>query len=158
MNAPVATLLAELPAIPAFAVLTLDGRQWLVPQAEVQSLESLTDLDRTVQAPGSLGALAFQDDWWPVFCLSGELRLLAQLPPPRRVCLLLSNGTERFGLVCDQVGTLDHPPRLHPLPRCMTLPATPLQALALLDQGLGCVTTTARLAARLIAETETADG
>jgi hypothetical protein len=39
----------------------------------------------------------------------------------------------------------------------MALPDSPIQALALLDDGLGCVTTTEHLAALLAAVVENAD-
>ncbi len=157
MNGQVRSALAELQEIRAFAVLTLDGRKWLVPQAEIQSLESLLDIDREVQIPHSVGAVAFAGEWWPVYSLSGELRILPQLPDSRRACPLLDNGADRFGLVCDRLETLAEAPRLQALPACMALLDSPIQALVLLDNELGCVTTTERLAA-LIAIAEDSHG
>lgn len=157
MNGRIQAVLAELREIQAFAVLTLDGCQWLLPQAEIQSLESLLDLDREVRIPDSIGAVAFAGEWWPVYCLSGELRILSQPPDSRRVCLLLNNDADRFGLVCDQIDTLVGVLPLLALPACMTLPDSPIQALVLLDTGLGCVTTTERLAALLATVVENAD-
>jgi hypothetical protein len=153
-----ATALADLQAIRAFTVLTLDGCKWLLPQAEIQALESLLDIDREVRIPHSLGAVAFAGEWWPVYCLSGELQLLSRLPDSRRACPLLDNGADRFGLVCDQVETLTVSPRLLALPACMALPGSPIQALALLHDELGCVTTTEQLAALLAAVVEHVDG
>lgn len=152
------TELAELQAIPAFAVLTLDGRKWLLPQTEVRILESILDVDREIRIPHSVGAVAFAQEWWPVYGLSGELQILSQIPEGRRACPLLSNGVDRFGLVCDRVDGLAGAPRLLALPTCMALPDSPIQALAWLDDGLGCVTTTEHLAALLAAVVETADG
>lgn len=149
MNGQAQPALAELREIRAFAVLTLDGCKWLVPQAEIQSLESILDIDREVRVPHSVGAVAFADEWWPVYCLSGELQLLPHLPDGRRACPLLDNGADRFGLVCDGVETLAEAPRLLAVPACMALPDSPIQALVLLNDGLGCVTTTERLAASI---------
>ena len=157
MNGRIQAVLAELREIQAFAVLTLDGCQWLLPQAEIQSLESLLDLDREVRIPDSIGAVAFAGEWWPVYCLSGELRILSQPPDSRRVCLLLNNDADRFGLVCDQIDTLVGVLPLLALPACMALPDSPIQALVLLDTGPGCVTTTERLAALLATVVENAD-
>jgi hypothetical protein len=92
-----------------------------------------------------------------VYCLSGELQILPQMPDGRRVCPLLSNGADRFSLVCDRVEALAGSPRLLALPACMALPDSPIQALVLLDDGLGCVTTTEHLAALLAAVVENAD-
>lgn len=158
MNAPTQPAWNDLQATPAFAVLTLDGRKWLVPQAEIRALESLLDIDREVRIPHSVGAVAFAGEWWPVYSLSGELALLPHLPDGRRACPLLDNGMDRFGLVCDQVETLPEPPRRLAVPACMALLDSPIQALVLLKDGLGCVTTTERLAALLAAATENADG
>jgi hypothetical protein len=157
MNGRTQTALAELREIRVFAVLTLDGCKWLLPQAEIQSLESLMEVDGEVQAPHSVGAVAFAGEWWPVYCLSGELRILPHMPESRRACPLLNNGADRFGLVCDRAETLAKAPHLLALPACMVLPDSPIQALALLDDGLGCVTTTERLAALLATVVENAD-
>jgi hypothetical protein len=157
MNGRIQPGLAGLREIQAFAVLTLDGYQWLLPQAEIQSLESLLDLDREVRIPYSIGAVAFAGKWWPVYCLSGELQILSQPPDNRRVCLLLNNDADRFGLVCDQIDLLVGVPPLLALPACMALPDSPIQALVLLDTGLGCVTTTERLAALLATVVGNAD-
>ncbi|MCC7220961.1 MAG: hypothetical protein IT490_09575 [Candidatus Contendobacter sp.] len=139
--------------IRAFTRLTLDGRTWLLPQTEVQALEMSLDIDPEVRTPLGVGAIAFEGEWWPVYCLSSELRLLPHIPAGRRICPLLNNGADRFSLVCDQVETLVGSSRLHPVPACMASRNSPIQALVLLDQGLGCVTTTESIA-RLIATAE----
>jgi hypothetical protein len=141
---------------PALAVLVLDGCRWLLPQTEVASLEPLLDIDPEVRPPGSIGAIAYRDAWWPVYCLSGELRILARMPDRRRVCLLLNNGADQFGLIADQAEVLAEPPPLFPLPACMRLPDSPIKALALFDTGLG-YTTSAEHIARLIATGEHCD-
>lgn len=158
MNAPTQPAWSDLQATRAFAVLTLDGRTWLLPQAEIRALESLLDIEREVRIPHSVGAVAFAGEWWPVYSLSGELQLLPHVPDSRRACPLLDNGADRFSLVCDQVETLPEPPRLLAVPACMALPDSPIQALVLLKDGLGCVTTTERLAVLLAAVMENADG
>jgi hypothetical protein len=149
MNQPVHNTPAEPRALRALSRLTLDGYSWLLPRAEISSLESLLDIDREVRAPRGVGAIAFGGEWWPVYCLSGELRLLPQLPDSRRICALLDNGADRFGLVCDRVETLAEAPPLLALPACMGPPDSPIQALAPLDGTLGCMTDTEHLAALL---------
>lgn len=141
--------LEALRKTPAFAVFTLDDRQWLVPQAEVQALETLLDVNPEVPTPHSIGAIAFAGEWWPVYCLSGEWHLLAESSTEQRICLLLNNGTDCFGLACDHIETLTGPLHLHPVPICMAPPDLPIQALVLLGQRLGCVTTTEQIARRI---------
>lgn len=137
----------------ALTVVVLDERRWLLPQTEVASLEPLLDIDSEVRPPKSIGAIAYRDAWWPVYCVSGELRTMPRMPEKRRFCLLLDNGADQFGLVCDQVESLTDSPPLFPLPACMRLPDSPIEALALLDAGLGCATTVEHIA-RLIATGE----
>ncbi|MDG4553058.1 MAG: hypothetical protein P9E24_02240 [Candidatus Competibacter sp.] len=156
MNRPARNTLDELREIRALATLTLDGYPWLLPQTEIHSLESPLDIDREVQAPHSIGAIALGGEWWPVYCLSGELQLLPQLPDSRRICALLDNGVDRFGMVCDQVEALAKTPPLLALPACMGTPDSPIQALAPLGGGLGCVTNTEHLAALLATLAESA--
>jgi hypothetical protein len=153
MNLKTSNPLDALRDARAFTLLTLDGCAWLLPRTEVQALEAVPDIDPEVRASRSVGAIALAGEWWPVYCLSSDLRLLPTIPAGRRVCPLLDNGADRFGLVCDQVETLVKPSRLHPAPACMTAPDSPIQALILLDRGLGCVTTTESIA-RLIAATD----
>jgi len=84
MSGPIRAALADLLKIQRFTALILDGRKWLLPQAEIRLLGSLLDIDQEVRAPGSIGAFALEDEWWPVYCLSGELQLLPQLAATRR--------------------------------------------------------------------------
>lgn len=149
MNGPSRIALAALRQNRAFAKLIMDGCTWLLPHTEIGSLESTLDIDHEVQVPHSIGAIALGGEWWSVYCLSGELQPLPQIPNSRRTCALLDNGIDRFGLACDQVEMLTEAPRLLALPACMGLPDSPIQALALLDDRLGCVTTAEHLAARL---------
>lgn len=154
MNRPAPTTLAELREIRLFAGLTLDGYQWLLPQTEIYSLESLLDIDREVRTPQGIGAVGLSGEWWPVYCLSGEMQLLTHIPDSRRTCVLLDNHADRFGLICDHIETLAAAPRLLELPACMKLLDSPLQALVLLDDRLGCITTTEHLAALLAIRAE----
>ncbi len=157
MNAPTQPAWNDLRTVRAFAALILDGRHWLLPQVEIRSLESFLDIDRAVRIPYSIGAMAFDNAWWPMYCLSGELEMLSYIPDGRRACALLDNGADRFGLVCDRVEASTESPHLLALPACMALPDSPVQALVLLEEGLGCVTTTERLAALIAAHLENAD-
>lgn len=158
MSQRIQARLEALRTISAFALLTLDGWQWLLPQTEVQTLEALLDIDPEVRMPQSIGAIAFTDQWWPVYSLSGELRLLSHISPGRRICALLDNGADQLGLVCDQIKTLAEPIQLHPLPVCMISPDSPIEALALLSDGLASVTTTEHIARMIAMAGEPADG
>ena len=149
--------LAVLRGVRQFALLTLDGQHWLLPRHEVQTLQSLADIDPMVRAPHSIGALAYAGEWWPVYCLSGELNMLSHLPAQRRICVVLNNRADQFALICDHIETLAEPPDLHPLPNCMALPESAIDALILLDRGLVCVSSTEQIARRIAAAEDLAD-
>ncbi|MBK7540719.1 MAG: chemotaxis protein CheW [Candidatus Competibacteraceae bacterium] len=157
MNRPLPTTLAELQEIQLLSLVTVDGHHWLLPQAEIRLLGPLLDIDQELTTPCSIGAVGFEGEWWPVYCLSGELRPLAQLTANRRICLLLSNGSDNFGLVCDQVEPLRAIVRFAPLPACMMPPDSPIQAITLLEGKIACVTTTEHLAAFIAALEEEHD-
>ncbi len=155
---PALTTLTALERQPALALLKLDGGYWLLPPDEVRAVESALAMDPAVRAPHSLGAIAFAGAWWPVYGLSGELRLLLQLPEQRRVCLLLDNGADRFGLVADELEMLTPPPPLFAVPACMAPSDGLIRALARFETRIGGVTDTEGLAARLVALMEPDDG
>lgn len=158
MNSRTQARLDAVRNVRTFALLMLDGWRWLLPQTEVRTLESPLDIDLEARAPHSVGAIGFSGQWWPVYSLTGELQLLSHTPPGRRICLLLDNGADQFGLVCDQVETLTESLRLYPIPLCMAAPDSAIAALALLGDDLAAVTTAEQIA-RVIATTgERADG
>lgn len=126
------------------------GRQSLfVPQREIGSLESVLDLQREDAAPPTAGVIELADQVWPVYCLSDEGWILtAEVPASRRVCLLLDDGDYQLGLVCDRVEALAAPSQLYSMPACMARSDALIEALVIQDEHtVGCLTTTARLAA-----------
>lgn len=147
MNRATPRALAELENVRFLSLLTVDGRKWLLPQMETRLLGSLLDIDPDVRAPQSIGAVGFQGEWWPIYCLSGEMQPLPRLTPNRRICLLLSNGADNFGIVCDQIESFERRALYHPLPACMRSARSPIQALIALKGEIGCVITTEQLAA-----------
>ncbi len=151
------TAFAELENIHFLSLLTVDGRKWLLPQSETRLLGALVDIDPDVRAPFSVGAVGFSDEWWPIYCLSGDMQFMPRLTASRRICLLLSNGADNFGIVCDQIESFNRRTPYHPLPACMRSDRSPIQALIALENGIGCVTTTERLAAYIAGFVEEAE-
>lgn len=158
MNRPAPTMLVELRAMRLFARLTLMATSGYCRKPRFILWSRCWISTRTCERH-TVSALS---DWaangGSEYRLSGELQRLRQIPDSRRTCTLLDNRADRFGLVCDQVETLAEAPRLLELPACMKLPDSPIQALALIDGELGCVTTTEHLAALLAALTESGGG
>lgn len=133
---------------PLYAVLTFDGLNLMVRQAEVRTLEPASAVDwPQAEETNLVGRIDMETGRWPVFCLAAGLTPLASVPPNRRVCILLSDGKRGFGLLCDQVKTVEAG-RLNivPMPACMKSSASPLVGMALDGGDLTCLITTSRLA------------
>lgn len=130
-----------------YAVISIDNRKLLIPQKEINSLESILDLETTSQEPPAVGSFTLGGEPWPVYCLSSELDLLLDIPSTRRMCALLKDSNHALGLACDQIEPLrQQNMQLQPLPLSMNTSTSPVQALVLHENGIGCVTTTSRLA------------
>jgi hypothetical protein len=135
---------------PLYAVLRFAECRLLVPQREIRTLESVLDMASEKELPTTVGSMTFAGKAWPAYCLTNELAVIQELPSTRRVCVLLSQGRISLALVCDQLETLHQSgPKIQPLPACMATPDSPVEALVILQGSLGCVTSTARLAAYL---------
>lgn len=141
------SLFAGTVSAPLYAVLSFDGRRLLLPQAEIRSLEPLLDVQAArAEFPGSIGAILFEGERWPVYGVNRELALLDVSLPTRRVCVMLSLGEGYLGLLCDEIAPFGSSnPTLQPLPACMARPDSPVHALVNHEGEIGIVTTTARL-------------
>jgi hypothetical protein len=136
---------------PLYAVLRFADCKLLVPQREIRSLESVLDLVLEKELPTTVGSMMFVGKAWPAYCLTSELAVIQELPSARRVCALLSQGSDSLALVCDQLEVLPQDSlNVQPLPACMVNPDSPVEALAIFQGNLGCITSTARLAAYLV--------
>ena len=135
---------------PLYAVLRFADCKLFVPQREIRTLESVLDLILEKELSTTVGSMMFAGKAWPAYCLTAELAVIQELPSARRVCALLSQGSDSLALVCDQLEVLPQDSlKVQPLPACMVNPDSPVEALAIFQGNLGCVTSTARLAAYL---------
>ncbi len=134
----------------AYAMLNLDGQQLLLPQNDIRTLEPVADVDTDTPPSAGIGWIDFEETQWPVYCLSKSLNTLSEIPPRRRICVLLTPGEGCFGLLCNELVTLHgQPVRQYPLPDCMTKPGTLIEALVLQGDGIGLVSSASRLEAFL---------
>lgn len=124
-----------------FAVLQLSGVALLVPLAEVYSLESALDVDRTRRSDRSVGAIRSAGDWFPVFCLSDDLDALDEIPDSFKVCAVLAASNMALALACRSVSTLDSTAlQHHPLPASMHVAGSPVRSLAFDGERIFCHT------------------
>jgi chemotaxis signal transduction protein len=138
-----------------FAMLTLDGWRWLIPQGEIHSLEPVFDIteyseaevdDNALVTSDLLGVILLAGESWPIYCLAGDFSSLHTIPDTRRICILLRSEQGRWGLVCDQIEVLEsEQPRLQPVPDCMAKANSLLHGLISYGDYLAYVTTTAHL-------------
>lgn len=130
-------------------ITQMDGQRLLLPQQEVVSLEAVMDIRRENARFPVAGLIAWAGQDWPVYCLQGAaLTVSVDLPPQRRICVLLHDGYYGLAVVCDQVEMLVGPLRArYPVPSCMAKTHSLLEWLVVHEEAVSCVTTAARLAA-----------
>lgn len=130
-------------------VAQIDGQRLLLPQREVVSLESVMDIRQEGAQFPAAGLIPWAGQEWPVYCLQGDLLAVTlDLPPQRRICVLLHDGYYGLAMVCDQVEMLVRPPRArYPLPPCMAKSDSLIEWLVVHEETVSCVTTAARLVA-----------
>lgn len=133
--------------IPHYVALGLGGLNLLLPRHQIYALEPRLDLEPEEEGHDYVGWIEVEGERWPVYCFSAGLCLLPEIPDKHRICVLLTHGQDYFGLLCERVMALEGTQvRLTPLPACMRTPSTPIDALALDDQGqVLCVTSVSRL-------------
>lgn len=122
-----------------YAMLTMDNLGLLIPQHQVHAVEPGLDVQRS--AGDAVGWIAVAGAHSLVYCLSGDLKPIREVPTGRHICVLLDSGTGLFGVLCNQVAMLEQAViEVLPLPECMSAPNTPLQGLVLRDERVLCVT------------------
>lgn len=130
------------------ALLKINGLNLLLPQGEIRTLESATDIDSAAAALQSVGWILYLSKHWPVYCLTEELTLVEAVPAERRACAMLAMGAGYIGIMCDDMIMLkDFAAQRHELPLAMRLPGTPISHLVAYGEGIACVSKAARLTA-----------
>ena len=142
----------------ALAMLKIAGLHLVLPQNEIRALESMDNVERRDAESGRVGWVRYAQQRWPVYCLSQDLALLADVPAARRACVLLGAGQAGYvGMLCDDVSIVRQSlgPR-HELPDAMRLPETPVTGLTVLEgETVACLTSAEHLASylnRLVSE------
>ena len=121
--------------------LVIGTANLLIPLKQIISLESVLDIKQDRTRPGQIGQIRVGDVRWPVYNLGEDLQFLDDMPPARKVCVCMGKETEGYGIVCDQVNNLkDEEAKLVALPLCMKTGLSPIEALAIRDKQVMCVT------------------
>lgn len=122
--------------------LFFDGLNLLLPQHQLHTLEPVSDLQTTAGCEDGVGWITNGGYRWPVYCLSSALDMMNRCPHGRHICALVAHQSQAFGLVCEDVDTMPGQDLVSwSLPTCMYTPGTPINALALHDGRVYCITT-----------------
>jgi hypothetical protein len=139
-------------------VLKIGELRLMLPQGDVRTLESATDVVPTDPPANGVGWINYAGQRWPVFCPSHELEFLVSVPAARRACVLLPVESGYVGILCDDAGILAHfSGQRHDVPRAMRLPASPICGLVMLADGLACISNAGLLARFLAGYAASAD-
>jgi hypothetical protein len=129
-----------------FALLRFEQTRILVPRQDIRILELAIDMDRNDAPVGAVGWIAFGVQRCPVYCLSGDMSWLTEVPADRPICAVMAAEGHNFGLLCSEA-TLLHARDLaiHELPSAMAVAGLPFDQLAVHAGALACVSTAMRL-------------
>jgi hypothetical protein len=134
-----------------FACLTFAGTQLLIPQTDIYSLEPTVDMIPT-EANNSVGQLELAGTAWTLYALSADLTLLNQCPDNYHIAILLKNQP-LFGLLCEQIASITRKDlSIHTVPTAMQNPASPLLALALINEQVRYISSAQAISRLLVQE------
>ncbi len=113
---------------------TFDDITLLIPMEDAGTRLDAEDLVPTAEGI-ELGMLRWDGELWPAYRLDRELVPFAWEPGPTSVVLPVCAEGQVRGLVCDQIGTFDHPVAvtLHAVPGCLREGRSPVIALGLYE-------------------------
>lgn len=132
------------------AELIIDGQSLLIAHIHIHSVEPILDVRIESGHGQALGVLELGDDRWPVYCLDGDLDILAGVPATRRACVLLKSEHGGVGILCDEVRVVDNDSlTMVPVPGCMSGQQSLMDSLAVVDGQVTCVLAADRVAAML---------
>lgn len=131
-----------------FAVLVFGNQHLLIPQNDIYSLESAIDMTPpSIKDSYSVGRLQESGIAWSLYTLSSNLTLLSTSPEQYRVAVLMKNRQPVFGLLCEQVYSIERSQIIiHSVPPAMRAKNSPLIALALIDTDVRCMSSATALA------------
>ena len=121
-------------------VLSIDGLKLILPQGDIRTVESISDVELADKIPTSIGTINYRGQRWPVVCLSNELLLLDVVPASRRACVMLAYDGNYLGLLCDDAKVLvNFMPDSFAMPKSMRTDASPIIGLIQYEQALACL-------------------
>ena len=103
-----------------FIQLNLGKMKVLIPQDEVQSLESTLDISVEKKDMNSIGNIINNGVTHNVFNFDDKLNVIQSMSESRRICVCLQNNDVAYGVTCDAVNKIaSQEVKLVELPECM---------------------------------------
>ena len=128
-----------------YAVLHIGELRLFVPQTEIKGLES-TEMLKAVAGRPPFEYQLSETERYPVYVVDEKLKPQQQLQQDSQECVLLNDGLNQFAVVCENLDeAMREQIQLRSIPRSMRTAQSPIQALAVFEGRLGCITTTALL-------------
>lgn len=132
-----------------FVVISFDGRQLLLPQETVGTIEAIGNLEATdtevVNAIGVMQSAGFE---WPVFALNQDFAALSERPGAYKYGVGINQDNEAaFAIACEEVSTvsIENDSELKPVQECMRLASNPVEYLLLRDHKLMLVSSAEKM-------------
>ena len=130
----------HLDEIDLYAVLHISDLRLFVPQTEVKGLESI-DVLKAGNDGMCFEYTLSETERYPVYVMDEKLKPQQQLVRAGQECVLLNDGLNQFAVVCEQLHeAMREQIQLRSIPRSMRTARSPIQALAVFEGRLGCVT------------------
>lgn len=127
-------------------VLAIGNLRLILPQVDIRTVESISDVDSADKMPKSAGWIKYLGQRWPVVCLSDQLALLDVVAPARRACVMLACNGAYLGLLCDDASVLvNFAQQSFAVPAAMRVHASPFTGLIQYEQGLACLSDASHL-------------
>lgn len=138
--------IAQVGQASSTAILKIGVLNLMLPQSDIRTLESATDIDTSNTVLHSVGWITYTQKRWPVYCLSDELIIMDEAPAERRACAMLAIGAGYLGLMCDDmIMQKNYVAQRYELPTAMRLPDSPLMYLVDYEQGIACASNAMRM-------------
>lgn len=118
----------------------------IIPQDEVVSIESISELNSDIKNKRYIGEIYKQKVMVPVYCFSDAMEILSHVPEDRSKCVVIRHRDGYFSILCEDVtNVVLSDMRLQTVPACMHSRIMPLTHLCLYKEAgnllkLGLVT------------------
>ena len=121
-----------------FVKLTLGKTRILIPNSELMSIES--NINLKYQTSHISGFTKHDGAKIPVYAFDEDLQPIPVKDSCHQVCVLLEDGKDRIGILCDDAGEVAlNNVELHDLPDCMLGTITAIHNIAVSNNTLYCV-------------------